>query len=149
MTGERRAPDMTLLIAAGLLTAIGAIMVFSASSVVGITRYHDATHFFKREIIWVVLGAAACWIGMKLDYGALRRAAPWLLGVSVVLLVGVLFPHFGTIEGGARRWYEFGLFSFEPSEFAKVALIIFLAKLLADREDSAAYMSSRRATCWR
>lgn len=135
--GERRAPDLTLLIAVGLLTAIGAIMVFSASSVVGITRYHDATHFFKREIVWVIVGAAACWLGMKLDYGILRRAAPWLLGIAVALLVGVLFPHFGAIEGGARRWYEFGIFSFEPSEFVKIALIIFLAKLLADREESA------------
>ncbi|HZV78218.1 MAG TPA: putative lipid II flippase FtsW [Candidatus Binatus sp.] len=133
----RRAPDATLLIAAALLTAAGAIMVFSASSVVGITRYHDAAHFFKRELIWVALGALACWLGVKLDYGALRRAAPWLLGIAVVLLVGVLFPHFGAVEGGARRWYEFGSFSFEPSEFAKIALIVFLATLLADREESA------------
>ena len=134
---HRRAPDATLLITAALLTAAGAIMVFSASSVVGITRYHDAAHFFKRELVWVALGALACWIGVKLDYGALRRAAPWLLGTAVVLLVGVLFPHFGAIEGGARRWYEFGSFSFEPSEFAKIAIIVFLAGLLAEREESA------------
>jgi cell division protein FtsW len=133
----RRAPDATLLIVAALLTAIGAIMVFSASSVVGITHYHDAAHFFKRELIWIALGAAACWFGMKLDYGVLRRAAPWLLGAAILLLVGVLFPHIGTMEGGARRWYEFGPISFEPSEFAKVAIIIFLAKLLADREEGA------------
>ena len=134
---QRRAPDTTLLIVVALLTAIGAIMVFSASSVIGITRYHDAAHFFKRELIWIALGIAACWFGMKLDYGVLRRAAPWLIGVAVVLLVGVLFPHFGAIEGGARRWYEFGPISFEPSEFAKLALIIFIAKLLADREEGA------------
>ncbi|HLN47478.1 MAG TPA: FtsW/RodA/SpoVE family cell cycle protein, partial [Magnetospirillaceae bacterium] len=121
MTTQRRSPDATLLIVAALLTAIGAIMVFSASSVVGITRYHDAAHFFKRELVWVALGGLACWLGMKLDYGLLRRAAPWLLGIAVVLLVGVLFPHFGAMEGGARRWYEFGTFSFEPSEFAKLA----------------------------
>jgi len=133
----RRAPDATLLIVAALLTAIGAIMVFSASSVVGITRYHDAMHFFKRELLWIALGSAALWFGLKLDYGLLRRAAPWLLGASIVLLVGVLFPHIGTMEGGARRWYEFGTFSFEPSEFAKIAIIIFLAKLLADREEGA------------
>ncbi|MBV8083134.1 MAG: putative lipid II flippase FtsW [Candidatus Eremiobacteraeota bacterium] len=133
----RRAPDVTLLVVAGVLTAIGAIMVFSASSVVGIIRYHDAEHFVKRELIWVALGALACWIGVKIDYGVLRRAAPWLLGVAVALLIGVLFPHFGMIEGGARRWYEFGLFSFEPSEFVKLALIVFLAKLLADREENA------------
>jgi cell division protein FtsW len=134
---QRRAPDATLLVTAGLLTAVGAIMVYSASSVVGITQYHDAAHFFKRELLWIGLGGAACWLGMKLDYGSLRRAAPWLLGVAVVLLVGVLFPHIGTMEGGARRWYEFGSFSFEPSEFAKLALIIFIAKLLADREEAA------------
>ena len=106
----RRAPDATLLIVAALLTAIGAIMVFSASSVVGITRYHDATYFFKRELVWIALGAAACWAGIKLDYGKLRRAAPWLLGAAFVLLACVLFPHLGTLEGGARRWYEFGSF---------------------------------------
>jgi cell division protein FtsW len=133
----RRAPDTTLLVVAALLTAIGAIMVFSASSVVGITRYHDATHFFKRELVWIALGAAACWFGIKLDYGVLRRAAPWLLGAAILLLVGVLFPHIGAMEGGARRWYEFGTISFEPSEVAKIAIIIFLAKLLADREEGA------------
>ena len=133
----RRAPDATLLIAAGLLAAVGAIMVFSASSFVGITRYHDAAHFFKREIVWIALGAAACWFAMKMDYGKLRRAAPWLLAGGIVLLVGVLFPHIGTMEGGARRWYDVGIVSFEPSEFVKIAIIIFLAKLLADREDAA------------
>ncbi len=137
----RRAPDTLLLIVVGALVAIGAIMVFSASSVVGITRYHDATHFLKRELVWIALGIGAAWLGAKFDYGKLRSMAPWLLGLAVLMLIAVLLPHVGAVAGGARRWFEFGPISFEPSEFAKLALVIFLAKVFSEREDGALSLS--------
>ncbi|HXM18149.1 MAG TPA: putative lipid II flippase FtsW [Candidatus Tumulicola sp.] len=137
----RRAPDTFLLIVTVLLVAVGAVMVFSASSVVGINKYHDATHYLKRELVWIALGIAAAWFGAKLDYGALRKMAPYLLGLAVLMLVAVLLPHVGAVAGGARRWFEFGPISFEPSEFAKLALVIFLAKVFSEREDGARSLS--------
>jgi len=132
----RRPADKWLLVVVGLLTATGAIMVFSASSVVAYTQYHDAAYFLKRELMWIAVGLVAAWAGAAMDYGKLRKAAPWLMGLSVLLLLAVLVPHVGTMQGGARRWLSLGATSFEPSEFAKLALVIFLASLLADRASS-------------
>ncbi len=130
----RRRPDASLLVITGTLCAVGAVMVFSASSVLAFTRYHDAAFFLKRELLWLLIGIGALWAGACIDYGKLRGIAPWLLGLAIVLLTAVLFPHLGTIQGGARRWFSLGPVSFEPSEFAKLTLVIYLAKLLSGRE---------------
>ncbi|MBC5826243.1 MAG: putative lipid II flippase FtsW, partial [Candidatus Eremiobacteraeota bacterium] len=137
----RRRPDTSLLVIAGLLTGIGAVMVFSASSVSAYTHYHDAAYFLKRELVFIGLGAGAVWLGASIDYTRLRAVAPWMLGVAIVLLGAVLLPHVGTVEGGARRWFSLGAISFEPSEFAKLALVVYLARLLGDAEDAASSFS--------
>jgi len=134
---ERRPFDRGLLIVAGALAAFGAIMVYSASSAVAYTTYHDTAYFFKRELLWLAVGVVAAWLAMRMDYTRLRAAAPWIYGFAVVLLLAVVVPHVGTMEGGAQRWFSFGSFSFEPSEFAKLALVLLLAKMFADRADGA------------
>jgi cell division protein FtsW len=134
---QRRGPDVALLVIAGLLASFGAIMVYSASSALAYTSYHDSAYFLKRELLWLAVGIVAVSLGARMDYGKLRAAAPWLFGIAVVLLVAVLVPALGTMEGGAQRWFAYGPVSFEPSEFAKLALIILLAKMFADRADGA------------
>jgi cell division protein FtsW len=134
---KRRPVDAFLLLVVGLLVAIGAVMVFSASSVDGITQFHDAAYFLKREILWIAIGGAAALVGLNMDYCRLRAAAPWIFGVAVALLGLVLVPHLGSMEGGAQRWFAFKSFSFEPSEFAKLAVVVMLARIFADREDGA------------
>jgi len=139
----RKRPDVALLAIVGLLTAIGAIMVFSASSAIAYTDYHDPTYFLKRELIWLAIGIAGAYFAMRMDYAKLRSAAPWLFGIAVALLAAVLIPHVGMMEGGAQRWFALGSVTFEPSEFAKLAIIVFLAWLFANRDDGA--RSLRRA----
>jgi cell division protein FtsW len=134
---ERRAADGSLLLIVGALTAIGAVMVFSASSVFAYNQFHDAAYFLKRELIWVLAGTAALCAGSFIDYAKLKAPAPWLFALSLALLGAVLLPHFGVMEGGARRWLALGPVSFQPSELAKLALIVFIAKLLADHADGA------------
>lgn len=140
---QRRGADIALLVIVGALAALGAIMVFSASSADAYTTYHDSMYFLKRELLWLALGIGAALVGARMDYAKLRGAAPWLYGLAVLMLVAVLVPHVGDMEGGAQRWFAYGPISFEPSEFAKLALIILLAKMFADREDGA--RSMRRA----
>ena len=135
---KRRAPDAVLLAVTALLTATGIVMVFSASSAVAYTQYHDPTYYLKRELLWAVVGAGALVLGMRLDYTKLRALAPWLLGLAIALLAVVLIPSLGSIEGGARRWLSLGVFTFEPSEFAKLALVLFLARLFSARSEGAA-----------
>ena len=135
---RRRAPDGVLLAVVALLTATGIVMVFSASSAMAYTQYHDATYYLKRELLWAVLGAGALVAGVRLDYAKLRPAAPWIFGAAVVLLALVLVPGIGSVEGGARRWLSLGGFTFEPSELAKLALVLLVARLLSARDDGAA-----------
>lgn len=140
---KRRAPDLALLVITGALATIGAIMVYSASSADAYRTYHDAAYYFKRELVWLAVGIAALWLGARIDYAKLHAAAYWIFGAALALLGAVLVPHVGTEEGGAQRWFSYGSVSFEPSELAKLALIVLLARLFADREDGA--RSFRRA----
>jgi cell division protein FtsW len=134
----RRSPDAVILAVAAVLTGIGIVMVFSASSAVAYTQFHDATYYLKRELLWAMVGAGALVLGMRLDYTKLRPAAPWIFGIAVALLAAVLIPSLGSIEGGARRWLGVGPVTFEPSEFAKLALVLFMARLVSARPDGAA-----------
>jgi cell division protein FtsW len=135
---DRRPPDAVLLIVTGLLTAIGIVMVFSASSAVAYTQYHDAGYYLKRELLWTAIGVAALVLGTRLDYTKLRPAAPWIFVLAIVLLAAVLVPSLGFVEGGARRWLSVRFFTFEPSEFTKLALVLFLANLFSARSEGAA-----------
>src|SRR5579872_3588190 len=112
-------------------------MVFSASSAVAYTEHHDAAYYLKRELIWAAIGVIALLLGMRMDYAKLRPAAPWIFGFAVLLLIAVLLPHIGFVEGGARRWISLRYLTFEPSEFAKLALLLFMATLLSARSDGA------------
>ena len=134
----RRTPDAMLLAITALLTGVGIVMVFSASSAVAYTQFHDAAYYLKRELVWALVGVGALIVGMRVDYTKLRPAAPWIFAIAVALLAAVLIPSLGSIEGGARRWLGFGPLTFEPSEFAKLALVLFVARLVSARPDGAA-----------
>jgi cell division protein FtsW len=127
----RLGPDTVIVAAVGTLVAIGLIMIFSASSVIGVLGHHDAAYFFKRQIAALVVAAALAYGAYRIDYTKLRRIAPYALGLNIVALVLVLLPHVGTLSGGATRWLGLGPFEFEPSEFAKLTLVIYLATALA------------------
>ena len=77
---ERRSPDLVLLGIAGLLTAIGIVMVFSASSAVAYTQYQDTTYYLKRELLWAAVGWIALFAALRFDYTKLRPLAPRAAG---------------------------------------------------------------------
>jgi len=126
-------PDPWLVGSVGGLIAIGLIMIFSSSSAYAVALHHDATYFLKRQIIWLVVGAVVAYGAYRVDYQRLRRFAPFVLVLTVVALGLVLIPHVGLATGGARRWLGFHSLSFEPSEFAKLALVLYLAAALAGK----------------
>jgi cell division protein FtsW len=129
----RPAPDTALLAAVGALVCIGLIMVFSASSAFAVALHHDAAYFLKRQAAWLVVAAVCAYVAYRIDYHVLRRAAPYALAATVVALALVLVPHVGSLAGGASRWLGAGPFQFEPSECAKLALVIYLASALAQK----------------
>jgi cell division protein FtsW len=123
--------DRTLLVVTLLLLAVGVVMVYSASSAVGLSRYEDAGYFLKRQLLWVVCGLAAMAVTARLNvWGWQRLAFPLLLVVGALLAL-VLAPSFGAEVNGARRWLRLGGWSVQPSELAKLAVICYLARYVA------------------
>src|SRR5262249_50801442 len=120
---------------------MGVVMVYSASAIMAADRFHDPLHFLKRQGLWVLLGMAALWAGMRFDYRRLERLVVPLMAASFVLLVLVLVPPFGQEINGTRRWLRLGFVSFQPVELAKLSLLLYLASFLARREEAMASFS--------
>ena len=129
-TAAKGPPDAILVAAIGLLVALGVTMVFSASSAYAVALHQDAAFFLKRQLAWLAAALVAALLAYRIDYRQLRKVAPIFLGACVLSLLLVFVPHVGVYVGGARRWIGLGPFSFEPSEFAKLALVLYLASAL-------------------
>jgi cell division protein FtsW len=127
--------DPVLLGAVLLLTMLGVVMVYSASAVYAGARLGDGLWFFKRQLAGAGLGLLALLAALKLGYQRLERLAVPLLALAIFLLVLVHVPGFGQAAGGARRWVSLGPLQFQPSELAKLALVLWLARSLARKQD--------------
>ena len=121
---------VTLLMVMLVLLTIGVVMLFSVSAPQAKDRYGDARYLLKRQLVWLVLGGVGCVTAASMPYPKLRGVCVPALAVLVLLLVAVLVPHLGVKVSGARRWLGVGGLRFQPSEFAKLALIIWLAHWL-------------------
>jgi len=125
--------DPWLVAAVAALLGLGIVMVFNVSYFYGQERLGDSMYFFRRHLLAVALGTGACFITSRLSSEAYRRAAYPLLAASVVALAHVLVPGIGVLRGGARRWLHLGPLSLQPSEAAKVALVLYLARSLSKK----------------
>jgi cell division protein FtsW len=124
--------DHVLFIATILLVALSVVMVYSASAPVALQRYGQASFFVVRQIMWAALGLPMLWFLMKMDYRTYREPVfIWCcLGVAILALVAVLFS---APVNNARRWFGMAGIGVQPSEFAKLAAIIFIAAILERR----------------
>ncbi len=119
-----------------LLTAglgiFGCFMVYSASSYMANYRYGNEYFYLTKQIIGVVLGVISMFICSLIDYQKLKKFKWWFVGISIVMLALVFIPGIGVENYGAKRWLNLGLFTIQPSEFAKFALVLFSAAYLSD-----------------
>lgn len=128
-------PDYGVLLSIVALLAFGLIMVCSASVVTAYTTYHNQYYFLIKQSVAAALGLGAMVVLMRLDY---RRLAPFALPgliIALVLLAAVLVPGIGTETFGAQRWISLPGFQLQPSELAKVALILYMSHWLAVKRD--------------
>jgi cell division protein FtsW len=132
--GKRRL-DIILLFAALALVGIGIVMVYSTSAIIAGDRFGDPYYFLKRQALYAAVGFVLMIVMMLFPYETLKRFAYPILIVSVLFLIAVLIPGIGHRAGGAMRWLKIQFFSFQPSEFAKLGLVVFLAYLLAKKEE--------------
>ena len=133
----RKAPirhlDPTLLLMTLALSAYGALMIFSSTASKQEAADADPALFMKRQIAYIVAGVVALLVVSFFDYRHVRALAPFIYGVTALALILVLTP-LGDVQNNARSWFNFGLFQIQPSEFAKLALIVAMSAWLAERK---------------
>ena len=129
---KRVSVDKTLFTVTLILVFIGLVMVFSASAVVAKERFGSPYYFVLRQFGWALAGLAAMFAAMRLDYRRYKHPAVVfsLMGITTLLLVLVFFLD---RSHNTHRWIRLGVLSFQPSELAKPALILFLAYFLETR----------------
>lgn len=126
--------DHRLLLVTTILICIGFIMIYSSSSLYAYEKFHDASFYLKRHIVHFIIGLMLAAYVIKLDYKKIRNYAKILLAISIFSLILVLVPGLGHEAGGARRWIKLWGVGFQPSEFAGLFLIIYLADLLERKQ---------------
>jgi cell division protein FtsW len=123
--------DPLLLGAVAALVGLGVLVTYTASYSVGYTYFGEGDYFLKRQLIWMAIGLAAAVFAIGVDYRTWRRYAAPAMAVTVVALILLVF--FGSDRFGSARWVSGG--SFQPSELAKMALVVYIAHWLAAKRD--------------
>ena len=117
-----------------LIGIFGIIMIYSASSIWAEYKFHDAFKFVKAQGIFFLVGILLMNMLSKVDYHLYQKHANLILGVCFFLLALVLIPGIGTVRNGSRSWFGIGGFGIQPSEFAKIGLIIYTAKYITQNQ---------------
>jgi len=117
-----------------ILICVGIVMIYSASAIYAYENLGDSAYFLKRHLFYVLIGLLGALLVMSVDYRFFKKAAKPMILISIGLLVLVLVPGIGKQVGGARRWFRLFGFSFQPSEFAKFAMIVYTAEFLSRKK---------------
>ena len=107
-------------------------MVYDASNIWANYKFNDSFYYLKRQLIFATVGAFIFYIASRISIYRIRKYTKLILIVSLILLVLVLIPGLGKIRNGSRSWFGIGGFGIQPSEFAKIGLIIYVSKYLAN-----------------
>lgn len=135
--GSRRIDPLIVGITLALSLG-GLVMVFSASGVMAENKFTNATYYLQRQIVWMLLGFGVLLVGSFIDYRQWKQWIPLVVGGCIVGLLLVLAV--GPQINGARRWLALGFFSIQPTEMAKLAVVLYLAAFLSNPQ--------RRVTDW-
>lgn len=126
--------DFPLLAGCLALLGLGLVMVTSASSEVASAQSGNPLYFSVRHLIYLAIGFVACGVTMMTPMETWQRLSWKLLGVAFLLLIAVITPGVGREVNGSMRWIGFGLFNIQPSEIAKVFVVVFMAAYLVRRQ---------------
>jgi cell division protein FtsW len=126
---------LNLFTITAVLICVGIVMIYSASSIYAWERYRDGFFFLKRHVSFLGIGLLLAFLAMLIDYKTLKKISKPLVAVSLLLLVLVLIPGIGREVAGAKRWFRFKFLSFQPSELASLAVIIYAADFISRKEE--------------
>ncbi|MFO7970325.1 MAG: putative lipid II flippase FtsW [Desulfobacterales bacterium] len=127
--------DVRLLFPVLFLVGIGIVMVYSASSALALKKFGSEYYFLKKQLLSALLGIVALIICSRFPYRFFRSLTYPLLILALIFLAAILVTGLGYSAGGAKRWFRLGNFSFQPSEFARFALIIYLSYSMNKKKD--------------
>jgi cell division protein FtsW len=142
---ERGHPAVLLAIAVATLVMLGLVMILSASSVSAFADYGSPFMFFNRQLMWAAIGVGGYIVFARFDYKRLRGKGALFMTGCVLLLAAVLVPGVGITVGGSARWLGAGPFSFQPSEFTKLALVLLAADIFSRRSERSLRYFTRTA----
>jgi len=128
------AGDKSLLIAVGIIVVFGLVMLASASSVVGYTKFGNSYHYFTHQLQGLFLGLVGGYFASRIDYHLWRKYALICLIFSILILLTVFIPGVAAEHGTARSWINVFGFSLQPSELVKIFFLLYLAAWLEARE---------------
>lgn len=135
MITEMRGVRISIFTIVTVLVCVGTVMIYSASAIYAYGSVGDSTYFLKRHLLYLLIGVIMMLSAMVVDLKALRRYAKPIMILAALLLVLVLIPHIGRETAGARRWFRVGMVNFQPSELAKIAVMIYMADLIARKSE--------------
>ena len=130
-----RSVRIYLVMITAILICFGIVMIYSSSSIYAWDKLGDSTFFLKRQILYICLGAILVFLVMAVDYRKLRGYSKPLLLSALALLILVIIPGISREIAGARRWFRLFGYSFQPSEFAKIAIIFYMANFLSRKKN--------------
>ncbi len=132
-TLDARRPDYLLLASTIALLVLGTLMVYSASFVVAHNEFDDDAYFLNRQLMWIAVGGVGMLLALRIDYRRWRALSLPIMFGCIGLLVLVLVPGIGSTSYGAVRWLKLGGVQIQPSEIAKLAIVLYLADWLSRR----------------
>ena len=119
--------DFTFIAWVALVVGLGLLLLASASAVVSFQKFGTSYYYLQRQFLYgLIPGAVLFYLFSRLDYHLVVKWSLLALGVCLVALIAVLIPSVGVSSGGASRWLDLGLFSFQPSEFVKLTFLVYL-----------------------
>lgn len=126
--------DKKLLISVLILSIFGLLMIYSASNVWSEYKYNDPYKFIKNQLLFFIIGLIIIYIITELDINFIKKNSNNILFICFILLVLVLIPGIGKVRNGSRSWFGIGPLGIQPSEFAKLGLIIYTSKYLSSND---------------
>ncbi|MBN2452814.1 MAG: putative lipid II flippase FtsW [Candidatus Omnitrophica bacterium] len=126
---------ISILAIVAALVGVGIVMIYSASAIYAYSNMQDSLYFLKRHLIYLILGLVLMLVAMSIDLRKIKEWSKPVMLASMALLVLVLVPHIGKEISGAKRWFRLGPVNFQPSELAKIAVLIYMADFIARKKE--------------
>lgn len=136
---KKREYDFWILFTVLVMLAMGTVMVFSASPYSADYYFNNKYHFLLRQLLWGAVGVISMFVFSNIDYRRIAASSPILMVISTAMLALVLIPGIGTVINDSRRWFDLKFTTFQPSEFTKIAMILFFSFSLSKNNDKLKY----------